>query len=160
MAHYARLENNVAVEFIDTDDDISTLYPPEMVWMEASVNLQAGWVYNPITASFSAPVVLLDPTWRQQLWDQFRVRRDVYLSRLSDIAGRYQRKGIASVPPAADAIAEGLLAMPEDPQYLTATDPDSLHTAVVVACNNLLRAQLTDPATAPGIKAALDKVFK
>lgn len=88
------------------------------------------------------------------------MRRDLYLARLGEIAGRYDRRGDTNVPVAADAIVDGLLAMPQDAALLAQPDADSLRTAIVVAAGNLLKAQLANPATAPGIKAALDKVFK
>lgn len=158
MTHYARLENSVIVEFFETDEDITTLFPPELIWVEAPLEAKQGW--SCINEVFSPPTVQLPPEWRVDVWNQFRVKRDLYLARLSDIAGRYQRKGDTAVPPAADAIAEGLLAMPEDPNFNSAASPDDLRSAIVVAANILLRAQLTNPATAVSIKTALDKVFK
>jgi len=57
MAHYARLEDNVAMELLDLDDNIHIdgLFSPEMVWVIAPLNVEVGWVYNPVTESFSAP---------------------------------------------------------------------------------------------------------
>lgn len=158
--HYARLENNVVVETYDTDEDITTLFPAELVWIEAPAEVEQRWMYDSITAIFLPPPILIDPNWRQETWDEYRGKRDLYLGRLSDIAGRYQRKGDTVVPPAADAIAEGLLAMPDDPAFLVCQNAADLQAAVVAAANALLRRQLTNPATALGIKAALDKVFK
>lgn len=153
---YARIENGAVAEFFTTDEDILMLFAPELVWVPApDLTVKEGWLYDGST--FSAPPVV---DGRPQVWEEFRTRRDLFLSRLADIAGRFQRRGNVPVPPACDNIAEGLLAMPQDAALLALPDAESLRAGIVAAANNLLRAQLTDPTTAPMIKTALDKVFK
>lgn len=117
-------------------------------------------VYKEWLSSGNTPVPAQEAPWREDVWTEFRDRRDKYLSRLADIAGRYYRKGDTLVPPAADAIAQGLLDMPARPELAVFTSRPELERAIVVAANNLLRAQLQDVLTSPTIKAALDKVFK
>lgn len=113
-------------------------------------------------ANGNTPEPMVPVPFSEDVWTEFRAKRDLYLSRLADIAGRYYRKGDAAVPPAADAMAQGLLDMPARadlaaPLFAVRSD---MERAIVVAVNQLFRAQLTDQTTAPTIKAALDSVFK
>lgn len=54
MTRYARIDQSgLAVEFIDTDLDIKTLFHPALTWVPAGADVQAGWTYA--NGVFAAP---------------------------------------------------------------------------------------------------------
>lgn len=46
MTRYARIEDGAVMELLDTDADIATLFPPDLVWVKADDQVQQRWAYD------------------------------------------------------------------------------------------------------------------
>lgn len=53
MRNYARVQDGVVVETFATDADITTLFHPDMGWIEAPIGAVEGWTYS--FGNFTAP---------------------------------------------------------------------------------------------------------
>lgn len=93
--------------------------------------------------------------WRSAVMADFKSRREIYLNRLTGIAGRATRAGDVAVASAADAFSLGLLDLPELPAVVAAADADALKAAIMARYGELVAAALV---TAPESKAIFDKV--
>lgn len=68
MKHYAKIENGIVAERIDTDKNINTLYHPDFVQIlvECDATVENGFIYDGV--SFNPPVTdLINPfdEWRK-----------------------------------------------------------------------------------------------
>lgn len=54
MTRYARIESGVVAELLDTDADIASLFPLELVWVSATPDVEQRWTFDGKT--FAAPV--------------------------------------------------------------------------------------------------------
>lgn len=51
---YARIEDNTVMELFSTDKDISTLFHPDLVWVQCEdASVQTGYLYDSISGVFS-----------------------------------------------------------------------------------------------------------
>jgi len=46
MTRYARIDEGLVVEIIETDLDITTLYHPALIWVPCDNNVQYGWSWD------------------------------------------------------------------------------------------------------------------
>ncbi|MFT0547509.1 hypothetical protein ACMHYO_14400 [Allopusillimonas ginsengisoli] len=53
MTKYARIENSVVAELLETDGDISSMFHPDFVWVDAGPDVREGDTY--IGGEFSRP---------------------------------------------------------------------------------------------------------
>lgn len=55
MRTYARIQDGVVAELLETDSDVAKLFPAELVWVEVSTepNIRDGWRYD--GSSFAPP---------------------------------------------------------------------------------------------------------
>jgi hypothetical protein len=62
MKIYARVEENIVVEFLATDGDINAMFHRDLVWIDVSdvSGINYGWVYD--GCGFSAPSSTEFPT--------------------------------------------------------------------------------------------------
>lgn len=59
MKTYARIDNGIAVELIETDGDILTMFHPSITWVECDAAVGLGWKYT--DGEFSPPVATPAP---------------------------------------------------------------------------------------------------
>jgi hypothetical protein len=105
---------------------------------------------------------VLERLWRDRFWADAKAQREVFLNRLSGIAGRMQRQqpeGWLLLVQAADNFAQGLLDLPAHPSLQPNVTPtlDSLKLAFKTHYASLVSAAIT---TAPGSKAIWDNLAK
>jgi hypothetical protein len=100
-------------------------------------------------------VLPADPIdFRTPVMDDYKARREVYLSRIVGIAWAAEQGGDTVVPAAALSFREGLLTLPDNPLLATATSADELKGAIMYLYRQLV-AGMPDAA-----KLAFAKVDK
>lgn len=113
-------------------------YAEFLAWVEAGNKPEAPPVPD------TRPAVLAD----------FKTRREVYLNRLTGIAGRMTRAGLDEVATAADTFAQGLLDLPDQLAVLEAADGNAMKRAIMLQ----YRILAANAAATPGAEDAFDKV--
>lgn len=125
---YVRVENNIVVEFLETDGDITTMFPPSWLWVDITntdPQPSYGWVYDGST--FSEPTIP-GPSI-EELSILARIERDRLLRVTYDagIMMALRALRLASTPEQTtyaegkiaelDAYAEALVAIPDQPGF-------------------------------------------
>lgn len=60
MTFYIRLQDDIAVEIVETDGDIKEMYSPELVWVVGSASVKSGQIYkNGVFSDIVEPVPVL-----------------------------------------------------------------------------------------------------
>lgn len=123
---YVRIDNGVVVEFFETDGDITTMFPPILIWVDITGMDPVpgyGWVYNGST--FSEPVVVGPPA--EELAILARIERDRLLRTTYDagIMMALRALRMASTPEQT-AYAEGKIVELDDYAESLITIPDQV----------------------------------
>lgn len=80
---YARIENGLAVELLETEGDISQMFHPSMLWVACDESVKVGDAYD--GAGFTAPTAPSEATLVvPQTVTQFQARAALYLAGLLD----------------------------------------------------------------------------
>lgn len=86
MRNYARIDNGLIAEFLETDGDITQMFPPIYTWVDVTelIGLKVGWtaVETDGEWSFSAPVII--PPDETQLAYEARAERERQLRAIYD----------------------------------------------------------------------------
>ncbi len=56
MKTYARIQDGLVVELLETDNDIAKMFHPDLIWVECGAGTQQGWIYD--GADFRRPVTV------------------------------------------------------------------------------------------------------
>jgi hypothetical protein len=120
----------------------------------------AGGMESVLASALPAGTVVDDPdpdtTWRDYIMEDFRVRREVYLTRLAGIAV-FEGSGDGLVKDAASTFRQRLLDIPADPTVTGATSATMLNAAIY----KLYKAAVSEAkTTAPNASTVFDKVSK
>lgn len=76
MKTYARIENNIVVELLDTDGDIAEMFHPDMVWVDVSSvdGIAEGW--RVLGGDFVPPALPPQIEIRSHVWTAIKAERD------------------------------------------------------------------------------------
>jgi hypothetical protein len=121
--------------------------------------LANGWLESKLASTLESLEGVEAPDaedYRTPMLEDFKARREVYLNRLTGIAGRAMRAGNTSLASAADTFSEGLLVLPDKPSVVSAADAASLKNAIMYEYVQLVNAAVQTS----GAKATFDKVSK
>lgn len=142
-ARYANAENTAAVLMtLEAGAVLVSLVDTPDMWAEMLASIQP----EPAT-----------PTdWRTPIWLDFKARREVYLNRLTGIAGRAARNGLGAIADAADDFSQGLLDLPGH----ASVQPDVTPTAEALTSAILAqyKALASIAKATPGATTEFDKV--
>lgn len=127
MTRYARIDGGVVAELFDTEADISTLFPPYLVWEECPLEVREGWSFDGQT--FSAPVV--PPFLPQSAMPELRTRRDRLLDVISGMQADYIAAGDLPNALLCRDVKAQLKVIESDPTILATTSRTAFNAAVV-----------------------------
>jgi hypothetical protein len=127
MTRYARIESGAVAELFDTAENISTLFPPELVWVPATTDVQHGWTYDGVT--FTAPVV--PPFHPQDALPELRARRDRLLEVISGMQADYITSSDMTNAGLCRDVKAQLKVIDNDPTILAATSRTAFNSAVL-----------------------------
>lgn len=137
---YARIEAGSVAELIDTDADISDLYPPALLWLACPPEVQQGWSFD--GQSFTAPVV--PPFLPQSVMPELRTRRDRLLDVISGMQADYIAAGDLPNALLCRAVKAQLKVIESDPTILASTNRAEFNTAVVTRWKAIASAAPAD----------------
>lgn len=128
MTLYARIEEGVVAELLETSADIVTLFPPALVWAPAPAGVQQGWSFD--GNIFSAPVAQpFRPT--DGAMAELTARIDRLLDVISGMQSDYITAGdMANASLCRDA-KNSLKAAKTDPVILATTSRAAFNAAVL-----------------------------
>ena len=70
MPSYARINNGVVAETLDTDQDIKAMFHPDLIWVPCGREVLPGWVFDQCEFTLPPPPVLTAAETRQDILDQ------------------------------------------------------------------------------------------
>lgn len=133
MTRYARIDGGIAREFLVTDADIATLFPPDLVWVACGDDVQERWLY--VAGLFSAPPpppVEIPPEWFVDAMTDLRTRRDRLLDVISGMQADYIVSGDMANAVLCRTVKVQLKAAPSDPSITGAVTRTDFNAAALV----------------------------
>lgn len=125
---YARIDSGIVAELVDTDADIASLFPPELVWMPVTPDVAQGWTFDGKT--FAAPVPLpFNP--QDGALTELRARRDRLLDVISGMQADYIVSGDSANALLCRDVKVRLKAVTDDPTISGATSRSAFNAAAV-----------------------------
>lgn len=128
MTRYARIESGVVAELLDTAADIATLFPPSLVWVPATDDVEQGWLFDGFTFSAPQPIPFRP---QDSALGELKARRDRLLDVISGMQSDYITSADMVNATLCRDVKAQLKSVENDPTILASTSRAAFNSAVL-----------------------------